>query len=266
MRRAAGEGAAATVLDRAFSGRDRLALGSYDPAFAAGWTRVGEVLEAEQKSSGLWDLASEKRARRVQWLGLLVGLVGVAIALAGAALAGGSVAVPLLLAAVGGVLAGIGAAAFLRGWELRVLTPEGSAAWLQVESLRQYLAGSPQAAIDTAVATGQVGRYTAWAMALGEADRWAELARTAAGPGRAPARPVPLLRGLRPGVPDRLRPHQRGPVVLVVRVLVREQRQRRRRFRRRRRRLLVSRRAGQRRCSPKKARIRAQASSDSGSE
>ena len=43
------------------------------------------------------------------------------------------------------------------------------------------------------VASGQVGRYTAWAMALGEADRWSEPARTATVP--AGGRYEPYLYG-----------------------------------------------------------------------
>ena len=44
-----------------------------------------------------------------------------------------------------------------------------------MESLRQFLASSPPTAVDQAVATEQVGRYTAWAVALGEAERWSQL-------------------------------------------------------------------------------------------
>ena len=182
VRRAAGEGATRTVLDRAFAGRDRLELGSYDVGFAAAWQQVGELLSGWQRSSGLEDGAARRRAGWVRWLGGLAGAAGAALALVGAALSAGSVAGPLLLAAAGGVLAGAGAAAAIRGWELRVLTPEGSAAWLQVESLRQFLAAAPQTAIDQAIAGGQVGRYTAWALALGEADRWSQLARGATVP------------------------------------------------------------------------------------
>jgi uncharacterized membrane protein YgcG len=65
-----------------------------------------------------------------------------------------------------------------------VLTPAGSAAWLQAESLRQFLTQSPPTAIDEAVADGRLGIYTAWALALGQARRWKELASSTTVPGR----------------------------------------------------------------------------------
>jgi hypothetical protein len=87
------------------------------------------------------------------------------------------------LAAAGGVLAGAGTAAAARGWELRVLTPAGSAAWLQVESLRRFLASAPPTAVDRAITAGRLGHYTAWAIALGQAQRWSQLAADVGVPG-----------------------------------------------------------------------------------
>jgi uncharacterized membrane protein len=47
---------------------------------------------------------------------------------------------------------------------------------MRVESLRQFLAQSPPTAVDEVTASGHIGRYTPWAVALGEAQRWAQLA------------------------------------------------------------------------------------------
>ena len=93
---------------------------------------------------------------------------------------------PVVLAAVGGALAGAGAAAAVRGWELRVFTPKGSAAWLQVESLRRFLAQSPPTAVDELIGSGRAGRYTAWALALGQAQRWSKLTSTFSSTARLP--------------------------------------------------------------------------------
>jgi hypothetical protein len=117
-------------------------------------------------------------------VGALVGVVGIGLAVLGGWLSAEQVTLPVVLAGVGGVLAGAGFAGLVRGWELKVLTPEGSAAWLQVESLRQFLAQSPPTAIDEAVADGRLGTYTAWALALGQAQRWKELASSTTVPGR----------------------------------------------------------------------------------
>jgi hypothetical protein len=102
-------------------------------------------------------------------------VAGVALAILGGYLSAHQTVLPLVLAGLGGALAGAGAAAAVRGWELRVFTPEGSAAWLQVEALRQFLPQSPPTAVDEMIAFRRLGRYTAWAVALGEAQRWSQL-------------------------------------------------------------------------------------------
>ena len=89
-----------------------------------------------------------------------------------------------MVAAAGGILAGGGTAAALRAWELRVLTPHGSSTWLRVESLRRYLAECAPTAIDDALAEGTLGDYTAWALSLGEAERWSRLAKAVKLPAR----------------------------------------------------------------------------------
>lgn len=182
VRRGPGAPGAEPLLDLAFRGRDRVQLGRYDRAFAEAWKAIGADLDAWRHDCGLWDAAADRRATRVRVLGALVGVAGAAVALAGAWFSARSGALPLVWAAIGGTLAGAGAAAAIRGWELRVLTPKGSSAWLQVESLRRFLAQSPPTAIDEAVAAHQLGVYTAWAVALGEAERWSQLASSASVP------------------------------------------------------------------------------------
>ncbi|MGY1814365.1 DUF2207 domain-containing protein [Blastococcus sp. SYSU D00820] len=186
-RRAPGEDPARRILDAAFRGRGVLVLGSYDKDFAGAWRSIGTELRGWQRRSGLWDAAADRRARRIRSWGVVAGLAGIVLALYGASFAADSPATCLALATVAGVLCGLGWAGAISGWELKVLTPEGSAAWLQVESLRQFLATAPrEALLDEALASGQVERYTAWAVALGQADRWATVpfSRTASGGGR----------------------------------------------------------------------------------
>ncbi|TKJ18513.1 hypothetical protein A6V29_11560 [Blastococcus sp. CCUG 61487] len=184
-RQADGDPATARLLDQAFAGREQLRLGEYDESFAEAWTAVGAELDAWQQSSGLWDADADRRAGRVRRLGVLTGLVGLVLVGLGAWLAGGQGAVPVVLAAVGGALAGGGIAAALRAWELRVLTPLGSSTWLRVESLRRYFAECAPVAIEDALAEGTLGDYTAWALALGEAERWSKLAKSVTVPGRS---------------------------------------------------------------------------------
>jgi hypothetical protein len=150
------------------------------------WHALGQELSAWQRRSGLWDADAARRARWTRVVGTLVGVAGVVLAVVGGYLSTRQADLPLVLAAVGGALAGAGAAGAARGWELRVFTPKGSSAWLQVESLRRFLAQSPPTAVDELIASGRAGRYTAWAVALGEAQRWSQLASTFSGTARLP--------------------------------------------------------------------------------
>jgi uncharacterized membrane protein len=68
-----------------------------------------------------------------------------------------------------------------------VRSVEGSARFLRVESFRRFLAGSEAFHAEEAAKRGMLREYTAWAVALGEVDRWtracssASIAPSAAG-------------------------------------------------------------------------------------
>ena len=100
----------------------------------------------------------------------------------------------LALVALGALLAGSGVAAAVRAWELRVRTPAGSGLWLRTESFRRFLAGSEAHHAEEAAKRGHLREYTAWAVAVGELDRWqrAVAASSAAAADPVAAR-VPLL-------------------------------------------------------------------------
>jgi uncharacterized membrane protein YgcG len=83
----------------------------------------------------------------------------------------------LVLTGIGGLLAGVGAAPVVAGWELLVRTAAGSAAWLRVESFRRFLADSEAYHAEEAARRGVLREYTAWAVAVGEIDRWASAIR-----------------------------------------------------------------------------------------
>lgn len=160
------------ILDVAFAGRPEIELGAYDPKFAAGWSQVGASLGDWQQHSGLWDPAGDRRRAIVRGLGVVVGLVGTVGVGGGGALASRWGAQWLPLVAVAAALAGAGFAATVRGWELRVRTPAGSGLWLRVESFRRFLAGSEAFHAEEAAKRGVLREYTAWAVAVGEIDRW----------------------------------------------------------------------------------------------
>jgi hypothetical protein len=172
-----GDDAIAPILDVAFAGREQISLGSYDEDFSQAWGEVGQQLELWHRQSGFWDRAADARRLVVRVLGVLVGLVGLALAAWGGYLCNsrGSSGIPVVV--VGAALAGGGLAATVRGWELRVRTPAGSAAWLRVESFRRFLAGSEAYHAEEAAKRGVLREYTAWAVAVGEIDRWANAVR-----------------------------------------------------------------------------------------
>jgi uncharacterized membrane protein YgcG len=166
------DGATAYTLDLLFAGRQRLRLGAYDEGFAKAWRAVGNELAAWQRASGLWDPAGDQRRILVRVLGAAVAVAGLVAAGVGGALANRWGSAWLVLVALGALLAGGGIAAALRAWELRVRTPAGSGLWLRVESFRRFLAASEAHHADEAAKRGFLREYTAWAVAVGEIDRW----------------------------------------------------------------------------------------------
>jgi hypothetical protein len=162
----------AAILDTAFAGRDEVDLGSYDSNFARAWQHLQGQLLAWRDTSGMWDPAGGTRKVTARVLGIIGGVVGALGAAAGGWLANQRGPAWLVLAAAGGAVAGAGLAAALRAWELRVRTPAGSAAWLRVESFRRFLAGSEAYHAEEAAKRGVLREYTAWAVAVGEIDRW----------------------------------------------------------------------------------------------
>lgn len=172
VRTGQGSGATAEVLDTMFGGRHELDLGAYDSRFATGWRQVDVLLADWQHRSGLWDPAGERRKMAARGLGVLAGLAGVLGMALGGALAARWGEEWLPLVAVAALVAGAGCAAVLRSWELRVRTPQGSGLWLRVESFRRFLAGSEAFHAEEAAKRGVLREYTAWAVAVGEIDRW----------------------------------------------------------------------------------------------
>lgn len=160
------------VLTAMFGARRTIPLEKYDPQFAAGWKLLHAELDEWRAGGNLWDVSGRRRRRIalvLGWLGLLIGAAGVAGAAAFANRWGDGWLIPLAFAAV---IAGLGLGAALRAWELRVRTAEGSALWIRIESFRRFLHDSEAEHVERAAEMGLLRQYTAWAVALGEVDRW----------------------------------------------------------------------------------------------
>lgn len=185
----------APTLDAMFSGREQIELGSYDPQFAAAWKQLAGELETWRRASGMWDPAGRTRRNRARMLGVLGALAGLAGTVLGGVLANRSGAGWLVLAAVGGIVAGAGLLALIRAWELPVRTPEGSARWLQIESFRRFVSESEARHAEAAASMGVLRQYTAWAVAVGELPHWQKAVDAAAAmPGSAVTSSVNDLR------------------------------------------------------------------------
>ncbi|MEU6553601.1 DUF2207 domain-containing protein [Streptomyces sp. NPDC046915] len=189
------------ALDQMFAGRDSLVLGgSYDRRFAAAWSKIGDQLIVWRNSSDLWDAKAHTRWDRVGLAGLLTTLAGLVAVIVAAIAAGRPAGFWAVLLPVAATVAGAGAGMFAHTDEVPVLTPRGTALWLRVEGFRRYLAGAGAQHVEAAADAGVMDHYTAWAVALGVADRWSQAvsestARPSAPSARRPAR-MPLVRPL----------------------------------------------------------------------
>lgn len=187
------------VLVRMFDGRSEIELGRYDADFAAGWKALGAQLEAWRRSSPLWSAAADRRRRVVLVAGIVLALLGAAAVFGAALLTGLSGRWALALVAAAGAAAGAGVAMALVSWELRVRTARGSALWLRTESFRRFVAASEARHADWAAEHGILREYTAWAVALGEVDRWSK-AVGASGVARAADPTAVVLAAAAPGL------------------------------------------------------------------
>ncbi len=171
---------AAAELEEMFSGRDAVILGTYDKEFASAWSFLRRRLDDWRAHSTYGDREAGRRRTKVLALAILVIVVGAAAVGLAAAMANRTAGIWVGALAASAVVVGIGLAGSVRSWELLVRTPEGSARWLQVESFRRFIAGSEAKHVEAAASMGLLREYTAWAVALGEADHWNKAVNAAA--------------------------------------------------------------------------------------
>ncbi len=167
------------ALKALFGGRKSIDLSEYDEQFAGGWDSLGNRLRRWHADSEYWYPEGERKRRRALWFGVpltLLGLIGVVVFAVLANRIG-----PAMLVGVGaaGLVAGTGIGLALRSWELRIRTPEGSGLWILIESFRRFIHNSDAQHVDAAAKQGMLLDYTAWAVALGEVDRWSKAVKEA---------------------------------------------------------------------------------------
>jgi hypothetical protein len=183
----------AAQISRTFGSRKRVSLDHYDPLFARTWRAVGTWLEDWRRSSGLWDPAGERRCRQVRAFGSLAALVGLIGLVVGSVLSGKPGSPWPLVVGSGAAVAGAGLAAVVLSWELRVRTAIGSGLWLRAESFRRFLAESEAHHVEEAAARGLLLQYAAWAVAVGQVDRWSQAVAGSSVPPGDPGARVPMM-------------------------------------------------------------------------
>ncbi|MFJ9707491.1 DUF2207 domain-containing protein [Streptomyces sp. NPDC101234] len=159
------------TLDKIFSGRTTLALGTRDHWFREGWEDLSWKLESWRRGSDLWDRSATKRVLGSGAADLAVAFLGFVLAITGGILSGRRLAAGLPVLLVGAVAAGVGVGVLARTWELDRRTPRGTARWLQVEAFRRYLA-DPSSCPGELPVGERADRYSAWAVALGVDSAW----------------------------------------------------------------------------------------------
>ncbi len=165
----------AAHLDAILHGRDELILGSYDKAFTAEWRSVRADQVEQISESGWWKhlppgaSSSGGQAQALIFAAIVLAVcVGLGTALVAALVVFRSWPLALVF--------GLVAPAVMAMFVYRVLLPArsgaGSALALRTESFRRFLEQSESKHVEWAWKQGLLREYSAWAVALGEADAW----------------------------------------------------------------------------------------------
>ena len=185
----------AALLDNLIGRDGPYQTGEYDPQFAAAWRNVAEMQQQRIAESGWWKHMSPgsplKGAGKAS-LGLILIVVVFAIS--------GKVAGSVFSAFASWPLAlllGLLFPAFIAYIAYGVLLParsaQGSALALRTESFRRFLHASEAQHVEWAWKHDLLREYSGWAVALGEADAWADALERANIPEPARISAMPAL-------------------------------------------------------------------------
>ena len=182
--------------------KDPYTTGTYDPRFAAAWKAVETHQRERIAASGWWKRLPPGRGVTAT-SGSPFGLIMVAVI---AVIWSGSTLSALLGAFstwAPAIAIAVGLPAVVAYFVYRVMLParsaRGSALALRTESFRRFLHASEGRHVEWAWSKGLLREYSAWAVALGEADAWSEALERANVPAPARASAGPII------------VHRRGP-------------------------------------------------------
>jgi uncharacterized membrane protein YgcG len=187
----------ARLLDGILDIADPYTTGKYDPKFATAWRAVQTAQQHRIAASGWWKWmppgSGFRRKGARSPFGLIV-LAAFVLFWSGSALSaffGAFRSIGLALA-LGLVLPAV-VSYFVYRALLPARSAQGSALALRAESFRRFLHASEGKHVEWAWSAGLLREYSAWAVALGEADAWSDALERANVPAPALAAAVPII-------------------------------------------------------------------------
>ncbi len=175
---------------------DPYTTGAYDSSFATAWKNVSKHQKATIAGSGWWKHlppGSGLDLRLNHWFGAVV-LMLFLFVWTGAAI---GAFIGLIRSWPAAIAFGVVLPAIVALFVYRTLLParsaHGSALALRAESFRRFLAASEGHHVEWAWENGLLREYSAWAVALGEADAWSDALARANVPAPAIAAAGPVL-------------------------------------------------------------------------
>jgi uncharacterized membrane protein YgcG len=187
----------ARLLDGILDISDPYTTGKYDPKFATAWRAVQTAQQQRIAASGWWKWMPPGQGFRGKSnrspFSLLV-LAAFVLVWSGSALSAffGAFSALALALALGLVLPAV-VAYFVYRAMLPARSAQGSALALRAESFRRFLHASEGQHVEWAWTQGLLREYSAWAVALGEADAWSDALERANVPAPAQAAAVPII-------------------------------------------------------------------------
>jgi len=184
------------LVQQIFAIADPYTTGAYNPRFAKAWASIEDALAARLSARGWWKGAVPGARTRFGCTGPMFVVVIVMLTIFGGSALGAALgnAFGLLKAWPAAIAFAVIVPAAVAFFMYRSLVPartaHGSALALRAESFRRFLDASEGKHVEWAWEHGLLREYTAWAVALDEADAWADALAAANVP--APARDVTL--------------------------------------------------------------------------
>ena len=187
----------AKLLDRFLKSKDPFVTGTYDSSFASAWSAVTTHQRKQIARSGWWKHMPPGSGFNPKLSGSPFGLIILGVFVFIWLGSGAAAFIGLLRSWPLALALGVFLPAVLAYFVYRTLLParsaQGSALALRTESFRRFLEASEGSHVEWAWSNGLLREYSAWAVALGEADAWSKALDRANVPTQARGFTGPIL-------------------------------------------------------------------------